>query len=233
MPRPIIGITVDNQRNTAKSGVYESSIAYSRAVAAAGGTPVLLPHAVGAVDRVGEYLKLCNGFVLTGGVDPDVRAFGFELHGSARVMDPGRQAFEVGLLERLRDDAPDTPVLGVCLGMQLMALVAGGELDQFMPASMGEDAARVHQGDRRHPVEAAVPETVLAGGGEVVSSHRQAVGEAGSMRVIGAAPDGVIEAIDEPGRRFCVGVQWHPERGGDGALSAGLIQRFVAACMAD
>ncbi|MEM6392651.1 MAG: gamma-glutamyl-gamma-aminobutyrate hydrolase family protein [Planctomycetota bacterium] len=226
MRRAVIGITVDNQKNTAESGVYESSIAYSRAVEAAGGLPVLLPH---VVERVSDYFELCDGFILTGGVDPDVRAFGFELHGAARVMDVDRQAFEVGLLERLEEASPDTPVLGVCLGMQLMALVAGGELDQFMPESMGEDAALVHQGDRRHTVEEVVQGTVLAGGGEVVSSHRQAVGDSGAMRVIGRAPDGVVEAIDEPGRRFCVGVQWHPERGGEGALSAGVIEELVRA----
>lgn len=226
MTRPVIGITVDNQRNTAASGVYESSIAYSRAVGAAGGTAVLLPH---AVDRVGDYLELCDGFVLTGGVDPDVRAFGFELHREARVMDAGRQAFEVGLLRGLQDELPDKPVLGVCLGMQLMALVAGGALNQFMPGTMGQDAALAHQGDRRHAVEAVVAGTVLAGGGEVVSSHRQAVSDCGGMRVIGRAPDGVVEAIDEPRRRFCVGVQWHPERGGEGVLSAGVIEALVEA----
>ena len=72
--------------------------------------------------------------------------------------------------------------------------------------------------------------------GTVVSSHRQAVDDPGSMRILATADDGVIEAIDIPApeRRFYLGVQWHPERGGEGPLNRGLIRTFVeAACQTD
>lgn len=232
--RPLIGITSDNKDNAAHSGTYECAARYARAVAEAGGLPVMLPQEVGLVD---DYLQRCDGFLFTGGVDPDVRAFGHDLHPQARVMDPQRQAFEAALLEALRDAKPQAACLGVCLGMQMMALTAGGRLNQFMPETMGQDAAAVHQKNRRHPVVLRVNDAALREtSGVVASSHRQAVEDPGRMRVVATAPDGVVEAIDDPTRPFYVGVQWHPERGdqpGDGeALNLGLIRAFVDAARA-
>jgi putative glutamine amidotransferase len=229
---PLIGITCDNRDNTADSGVYECAIAYARAVADAGGLPVLLPHHVALVEA---YVERCDGVLLTGGVDPDTRVFGQRLHPMSRVMDPTRQAFEAALLAAAA--AADRACLGVCLGMQMMALSAGGRLDPYLPDTLGDEATAAHQHNRRHTVvvrvgDAAVP----ADGRPVVSSHRQAVADAGRLRVVATAPDGVIEAIDDPSHRFFVGVQWHPERGvnaGDSpGLNAGLIRAFVDAARA-
>ncbi len=242
MNLPVIGITVDNRDNTAASGRYESSIAYSRCVAQAGGLPVLLPHEPGLAKR---YVLVCDGLVLTGGVDPDTRAFGQPIHPQARVMDPKRQAFELALLAAC-DHHPDKPVLGVCLGMQLMALRAGGQLHQYLPEVVRDPGA--HAGDRRHAIQLCVSGSALTDGpleepdATVVSAHRQAVADADGgvwlngaagpaacpMRVVATAPDGVVEAIDAPDRRFYVGVQWHPERGGAGVLNQGLFDRLVA-----
>lgn len=231
---PIIGITVDNLNNTAASGRYDCGIGYSRAVARFGGTPVLLPH---EIDRVEHNIALCHGFIFTGGVDPDTRAFGQPVHPNARVMDPQRQAFELAMLERLRNDRPSAPCLGICLGMQLMALHAGGRLNQYLPDTLGEAAAG-HSGHQPHGItlepHAAgkiITDTQLQAGEDlsVSSHHQQAVADAGAMRVIATAPDGVIEAIDDPQRRWYVGVQWHPERGEDGPLNQRLLQLFVAA----
>lgn len=226
---PVIGVTADNQDNTAASGTYESAAAYSRAVDEAGGLPVVLPH---AADRVAEYVALCDGLILTGGVDPDTTAFGQPMHPKARAMDPTRQAFELGLLEAVRDAKPQAAVLGVCLGMQLMALHAGGALDQYMPETMGDEAAAAHTENREHPINLAVPDSQLGTSpGKIVSSHRQRVSDTGSMRLIAAAPDGTVEAIDDPARPFYVGVQWHPERGRPGSgspLNLGLIRRLVS-----
>lgn len=235
MKPPVIGITVDNRDNTATSGRYESSIAYSRCVAQAGGLPVLLPHEAGLVDR---FADLCDGFVLTGGVDPRTEAFGQPTHPCARPMDGHRQAFELALLATT-DEQPHKPVLGVCLGMQFMALRAGGTLHQHLPDIL--DNPQLHENDNRHVISLRVPDSVLAGQplaaeqSTVVSWHRQAVAagpdddnRVGRLRVLATAPDGVIEAIDDPGRPFYLGVQWHPERGGRGELNQGLFDRFVA-----
>jgi len=224
MRQTIVGITVDNRENTAGSGQYESTIAYSRAVAEAGAVPVLLPHEPTLVD---SYVQLCHALIFTGGVDPDTTAFGEPMHPKARPMDQRRQAFELALLDAV--DRARRPALGVCLGMQLMALHAGGHINQYLPDTLASHEP--HRQSRRHPIVLKVFDSVLGDDAHsmVVSSHQQAVDRAGSMRVVAVAPDGVIEAIDKPGRDFYLGVQWHPERGGNEPLNRGLIARLVQA----
>jgi len=225
MRKPIIGITVNNKDESAASGKYECAAAYSQAVVAVNGLPMMLPQEPSLVEA---YVAQCDGFIFTGGYDPDTRPFGDPLHPKARLIDPGRQAFELALLEALKEQEPDKPTLGVCLGMQLMALQAGGKLQQFLPDVLANP--QLHENDNRHPVEQkdAWP-TSLEGldVSAVVSYHRQAVEESGQLKVLGKAPDGVIEMIGDPGRRFYVGVQWHPERGDDALKADGLIGRMM------
>ena len=237
MHAPVIAITVDNRANDAGSGIYESAIRYSSAVARAGGLPVLLPQ---EVELAAEFVSRCDALLLTGGADPVMEQFGCATDGRARQIDQRRQAFELALLREVdacRDSAlspaNDLPVLGVCLGMQLMALHHGGTLDQYMPESMGENNAAVHVDNARHTLRFEQDDGVLPRGtGEVVSSHRQRVTDAGRLRVVAQAEDGTIEAIDDPDRGFYVGVQWHPERAeskDDDPLNQGLIRKLVEA----
>jgi putative glutamine amidotransferase len=223
-PRPRIGITVDNRDNDTLK--YEQATAYSRAVADAGGLPLLLSQELSLVD---DYVHLCDALVLTGGDDPAMEPFGQPTHPKASLISPMRQAFEMALLAAL-DHVPDKPVLGVCMGMQLMALHAGGQLHQHLPDVMG-DRAEAHRGNRPHGLVREAGDSVLPPGDcQVISSHHQAVAHAGRLRVTARAPDGVIEAIDDPGRRFYVGVQWHPERGeGADGLNRGLFALLTAA----
>ncbi len=200
--------------------------------------PFILPH---KPEFAEAYADRCDAIVLTGGDDPATEGYGVPTDPRARLIDPARQAFECALLAAAAS-RPDLPVLGICLGMQLMALDAGGRLDQYLPDHL--PTAAEHQNDRRHGLifrEAGSPlhrlldgdGTVEAGNGNsaitIVSSHRQAVSDPGRLRIIAMAPDGVIEAIDDPTRRFYLGVQWHPERGGPEPLSRGLIAALVAA----
>ncbi len=227
--RPTIGITIDNRDNTRDTGRYEVGVGYSEAVAAGGGAPVILPHEAG---RVADYVALCDGFVFTGGVDPDTAAFGEPVHPKARVMDPTRQAFELALFDEIERAKPRAAVLGVCLGMQFMALRAGGRLDQYMPASHPREVVERHR-KAEHAVTVDAADSVLPNGvGVIHSNHQQAVADPGSLRVIARAEDGIIEAIDDPTHPFYVGVQWHPERRGDSIgdpLNWGLFKRLVAA----
>ena len=237
MPRPIIGITLDNRDNAAASGRYEVGVGYSQAVAEAGGLPVLLPHEV-APDAVAGYVQRCDGFILTGGVDPDTAALPRKwpghapLHPQARRMDPTRQAFELALLDEVGRVKPQAAVLGVCLGMQLMALAAGGTLHQYLPGSHPADVVDRHR-DGEHAVSCDTSDSVLPrGAGVIRSNHHQAVADAGALRVVASAEDGIIEALDDPERRFWLGVQWHPERsdaGDGGPFGRRLIHRLVAA----
>lgn len=233
MARPLIGITVDNVENSTASGKYESNIDYSRAVVDAGGLPVLMTQ---DVELAAQYVECCDGIMLTGGYDVRPEEFGIPRHPLSCCMEPERQAFELALLAALARQ-PQRPVLGVCLGMQMMAMHAGGRMNQHLPDTL-TNAVEVHQDNHQHPIVIGIPESVLLAGVQrtdysietVASSHHQAVIDPGHLRIIATSPDGVIEAIDDPSRAFYLGVQWHPERS-DGLFNRELIKRFVHACI--
>ncbi|MEM7680879.1 MAG: gamma-glutamyl-gamma-aminobutyrate hydrolase family protein [Planctomycetota bacterium] len=233
-----IGVTVDNRDNTEASGVTTSPAGYSRALGAAGAVPVLLPQEPGAI---AQYVERLDGLVLTGGNDPAMESYGQPTHARAKVMAERRQSFDAALWRAWRTQETVKPALGVCWGMQLMALEAGGAMTQHMPDVMGEEAAFLHKDRRTHGVVAEpglqTPTVLPAGapGEVVVSNHHQAMAETspglcGAMRVVARAPDGVIEAIDDAALPWCLAVQWHPERGGEGGLSRGVFRALVAAC---
>lgn len=201
-------------------------LTYVRAVEAAGGAPVLLAPGDDAARSARAALGAADAFVFAGGDDPATEEFGCPTHASAKRMDPARQAFEVALLRLLARERPGAPVLGVCLGMQLMALIAGGELDQHMPDHVPTHAD--HAADRTHAIAPAGPGLWLATG-VVTSRHRQAVRRAGSLRLVARAPDGVIEAVDDPARAFYRGVQWHPERTREAGVGLELYRALVEA----
>lgn len=208
--KPIIGITSD-----ATEEKYQVSRSYSTMIANTGGIPVILPCFVLGVEN---YIQGCDGFVFTGGDDPIMERWGIETHTKARKIDPERQEFELALLEALDHD-PAKPVLGVCLGMQLMGLHAGGKLDQYLPETL--DTAAAHWGKKHHGISGEL------GRGEVESHHRQALTDPGKLSVVATAPDGVIEAIRGEDRPFYLGVQWHPERSSDVTLGFELFEQLV------
>jgi putative glutamine amidotransferase len=196
---------------------------YIHAVVAAGGTPVLLPP-VPALAH--EFSRRCDAFLFTGGDDPRTEPFGEPTHPSATPVHPERQEFEVALLNELQR-RPAAPVLGVCLGMQMMALHAGGALNQHMPDDVA--TAEQHRHDSTHDITTSIEPHPLLAPGPVTSHHRQAVRTAGRLRVVAVAPDGIIEAIDDPARPYYLGVQWHPERTAFEPLGAGLFARLIRA----
>lgn len=218
--RPLIAVTTDLiDRNGRETAI--STMTYADAVWRAGGMPVLLAPVPESVDEVvGRF----DGFVFTGGDDPRTEAFGVPSHPGITPVFERRQVFEAALLRRLHAEWPETPVLGICLGMQMMGLVRGGRLNQFMPDTHATHAE--HWG-RDHPVVSA-DEAVMASG-VVHSKHKQALDDPGPLRVVARSADGIIEAVDDPSVPFCLGVQWHPERTGDGALGIGLFERLVGA----
>ena len=215
--RPFIGIGADLARDEQARPRHQVRATYVDAVVRAGGIPVILPASAearcAALDRL-------DGVVIVGGDDIDVRPFGVPLHPMARVMDPERQSAELAMLAAL-DARPAMPVLGICLGMQLMGVHRGATLIQHLDDRI-PDAAR-HRDDRVHAVETAI------GRGPVASWHHQALADAPGFAEIGRADDGVLEAIRDDGRPFYLGVQWHPERTADPTLGDGVFRLLVQA----
>lgn len=232
--KPVIGITVNNKNNAFESGKYESDNAYARAVTQAGGVPVLLSQNFQCIE---DYLRLCDGFVFTGGADPRMEIFGHPTHTAATLVAPERQRFDMALLEAIESHRNKT-VLGICLGMQLMALLHQGTLHQHLPDFL--PSAKRHQDDQQHSITFCVTDSVLvlpdsikdAGSHQVVSWHHQAVDSTGTLRKVAVAFDQTVEAVDDPTRPFYAGVQWHPERGDACSLNQGLFNRFVTAAAA-
>jgi putative glutamine amidotransferase len=211
---PVIGISAD-----LRDGYQKLSSALTDAVERAGGVPVILPS---LPQRAAELAALCDGAVLSGGDDPIMEPWGIPTHPAATPLDPRRQEFELAFLAAL-DSRPRVPVLGICLGMQLMGLHCGATLDQHLPDTL--ETACLHRGRRTHPVQGAL------GNGLVHSNHDQALSDPGRLEVVARAPDGVIEGVRDPGRPLYLGVQWHPERTADPALGPGLLRMLVrAAC---
>jgi putative glutamine amidotransferase len=165
---------------------------------------------------------MCDALVLTGGDDPLTEPFGAPTHPEACRVDPARQAYELAVLHAF-ENHPEKPVLGVCLGMQYMALVAGGELDQHLPETTPTHAD--HASDRVHPIVPEPGEQLPAG--EITSNHHQAVRDPGALTVVARAHDGVIEAVRDSSRRFCFGVQWHPERSDHAGLGQAIFDELV------
>jgi putative glutamine amidotransferase len=178
---------------------------------------VLLPA---LVERAAEFVRRCDGIILSGDDDPIMEQWGTPNHPRAGRVDPARQAFELALLAEL-DRVGERPVLGICLGMQFIGLHYGGTLEQHLPDTL--PTADDHWGRRSHSVTGAL------GSGVVHSHHHQALSAPGALAVVATVDDGVIEAIQAPDRPFYLGVQWHCERTEDDGMDAGLIRRLAAA----
>tara|TARA_B110000495_G_scaffold203294_1_gene226392 strand:- start:5813 stop:6451 length:639 start_codon:yes stop_codon:yes gene_type:complete len=208
---PIIGITSDYHKKRHRVGC-----GYTNAVTLAGGIPVILPA---IQDCIPQYKEMCDGFIFTGGDDPVMEEWGIASHPSTTPVHTERQSFELALLQVLQNQ-PDVPVLGVCLGMQWMGLLAGGVLNQ----DIEEPFARNHtQND--HAI------TGSFGEGIVHSHHHQALEEVGELEIIALADDGIIEAVQHPNHLWYKGVQWHPERTNDEQLGQHIFNHLVKACL--
>lgn len=213
---PVVGVTLDAEKpgGYSKFPWYALRTNYMDAIAGAGGLPVALPHHAGLAEA---YLDRISALVVTGGafdVDPALYGAG-DRHGTV-VLKEGRTAAELALVRGAL--ARDMPVLGICGGQQLLAVALGGTLIQHIPDAVANALAHEQPNPRNEPghMVTVIEGTLLhriVGATEMAvnSAHHQAVATPGRAVVDAVAPDGVIEGIEGPGYRFCIGVQWHPE----------------------
>lgn len=232
MPRPIIGITAYAQ--PARFGPWELPAAlvpldYVDAVHAAGGRALVVPPLADAVD---ETLASVDGLVFSGGADIDPARYGHERDTRTDPAQPGRDEAELALLAAALER--DVPLLAICRGFQLLNVVRGGDLVQHLPDVVGSEGHRERHGAfSRHPVEvrdgtrlAAIVGARHAG---VASSHHQAAGRVGDGLLATAwAADGTLEGLEDPTRRFAIGVLWHAEVDEDRALFEELVRTAAA-----
>lgn len=216
---PIVLVTMD--RGEGEDGEEARICAsYVDAVRAVGGQPWLVPP---GETRLEALLGAADAVVITGGAfDIHPRHYGQSIEARIDRVEDSRTELELALARRAL--AADLPVLGVCGGMQVLAVAAGGSLIQDLPAEPAHE----------QPTSPAEPwHAVSVTGGlaawmgdevKVNSTHHQAVDDPGAGFVVeGVSPDGVTEAIRHRHHRFAVGVQWHPERLGDVRLYEALL----------
>ncbi len=229
---PIIGLTLDREPagGYSKFPWYALRENYFAAVRRAGGLAVALPHEPG---DAAAYLERLDGLVVTGGAfDVDPALFGANSRHATVTTKGRRTEFELAVTRAAVER--DMPVFGICGGQQLLNVALGGTLVQHIPDEVAGALAHEQPNPRDeagHKVR-ITPGTLLhriVGAEELAvnSAHHQAVHEIAPGLVVDAvAPDGVIEGIEDPRRRFCIGVQWHPEfeiSAGDTRLFAALV----------
>ena len=216
---PLIGVTSDIEASPdgrPPRPYYILDSTTFDALRAEGAAPVMLPHEIGQLPR---YLEALDGIVISGGgyQFPHPELFGVGADGTDAPEKRNRAAFEQALITAAVES--DLPLLGVCGGFQMMNAVCGGRLivslEASRPSSIQHRQTESYA-EGTHTVRAEPgsdfarwfgPEAAL-----VNSKHSQGVIEVGSRaRIAARAPDGLVEAIEVPERRFALGVQWHPE----------------------
>lgn len=224
--RPLIGIST--YREQARWGAWDLPAvllpaSYADAVADVGGEPVLLPTGAGSA----EVVRRLDGLVLAGGADVDPARYGHAAGPATTVLRPERDAAELAVLQAALDR--DLPLLAICRGMQLLNVALGGDLLQHLPDIPDTESHDPGPGLFARRKVRTAPGTeldrLLGPTAAVDCHHHQALDRVARELTPSAwAEDGLVEAVEAAGRRFCLGVQWHPEAGDDRRLFAALVE---------
>ncbi|MDP9285529.1 MAG: gamma-glutamyl-gamma-aminobutyrate hydrolase family protein [Actinomycetota bacterium] len=223
--KPVVGITTYLTR--AAFGVWDLDAAlvpaaYVRSVVRAGGVPLLVPPGAAAE----EALDALDGLVFSGGSDLDPELYGEEAHAETVGVVRERDDFELDLMRLAL--ARDVPLLAICRGSQVLNVALGGGLEQHVPDRVAADTHKHTPGVfAEHEVDVldgTKLASVVGRRSAVKSHHHQGYGKLGTgLREAAQAQDGTIEALEDPDRRFTLGVLWHPEEGDDLALFEALV----------
>lgn len=235
--RPLIGVTTSELRSGSQATLKRHSepvlpemalgMTYLRAIERAGGMPVVLPPV--GLDAADELISRLDGICLSGGPDLDPEAYGApERHAELGPTEPALDAFELAVARAA--DARGLPILGVCRGAQALNVARGGTLHQHIPGHRQTESGSTPTHDVRVESRTRLAGLLRRRELGVNSFHHQAVDTPGDhLRVVAHATDGTIEAIEERGRRFVLGVQWHAEALVDVREHLAIFQRLVAA----
>jgi putative glutamine amidotransferase len=225
--KPLIGVTT--YREQARWGLWDEPAdvlhaAYARSIEAAGGAAVLLPPSDAAAALA--VVARIDALVIAGGADVDPARYGDEPHQHTTGWRDDRDTWELALLDAASD--AQLPVLGICRGMQVMAVHGGGTLDQHTPDLVGTDDHSPGGAEFGAITVEVVPGTRLAGAigerGAVACHHHQSVRDHPGFVASAHAADGTMEAMESPDRPFWLAVQWHPETREDAGLFRGLVE---------
>src|SRR5215213_3500483 len=232
--RPRIGICTAIERaswTVWDAEAYLLNRSYVDAVQGAGGLALMIPPDPRAAREPDEVLDVLDGLILAGGADIDPTTYGEEPHPKTHGAWPERDEFEVALARRALER--DLPLLGICRGMQLMNVARGGTLIQHLPDDLGHEDHRRVPGSfdgADHDVRLADGSLAARAAGEVdhatKSHHHQGVAQLGRglVETGWSMLDELPEAIEDPDRRFALGVQWHPEVDPGSRLIASLVR---------
>ncbi len=240
MEKPLIGLLPLYQQTEQRLWMHHG---YLELLEAAGGVPLILPL-LEEEQGLEQLLAVCSGFLFPGGGDVEPGLFGEEMHRGCRAVCPRRDQMELALLKRLRQR--DLPVWGICRGVQVMNIAYGGDIyqdlnSQFFP----EKGAVEHDQDGRLPDDYPIHSVAIQPGSSlhrfikadslrVNSLHHQGIRRVGAgLAVAARSADGLPEALEDPAKRFFLGVQWHPERMWNrDKTQLDLARAFVEACRA-
>jgi putative glutamine amidotransferase len=242
MKRPVIGICTAMER--ASWSVWDIPAAllplnYIQAIQRAGGVAVMLPPDEHVAEEPEQIVSLLDGLILAGGVDVDAASYGAEPEPETVDTVPERDAFEIALARAAVE--ADLPLLGICRGMQILNVALGGTLLQHLPGRFGHEEHRRVVGTfegSEHDVSLSEGSLVAAAAGELQHStrshHHQGVDCLGAGLVVsGVSPyEELAEAIELPGKRFVLGVQWHPEADENSSVVESLVQAAARSALA-
>ena len=231
MARPLIGIT--SYVEPAQWGAWELPSAlvpymYVEAIERAGGRALLVPPSDQGLE---ETLDALDGLLFSGGSDLDPSTYDHEPHPETTGTRPERDRGELALVSAALER--DMPVLAVCRGSQVLNVARGGDLVQHLPEVVGDERHKHTPGVFSDHDVRVEPESRLGGllgeRAPVKSHHHQGYGRVGDgLREVAWADDGTVEALEDPSKRFAVGVLWHPEAGEDRALFEALVEQARA-----
>jgi putative glutamine amidotransferase len=225
--RPLIGLST--YREQCRWGVWDVRADvlpsdYASSIEAAGGIPVLLPP-VDDPAAAASVLRRLDGLVVCGGADVDPERYGQAAHEQTSGWRPDRDTWELALLEAAAERM--LPTLGVCRGMQLMAVHAGGALEQHLPDRVGHSRHSPGGAEYGSVLVRTVAESTVQRlvGDDFLARchHHQAVASHPGYEVAARAADGTVEAMETVDRPFWLAVQWHPETEHDRGLFRGLV----------